>query len=517
MIKNNPNFNYKLYDKLFALKQNESDTVFDVVQQIMEILSTVYNTTRDVFYMGKEVKYTSDIDPTYCIDFMYSIGSVQNLTITLPLVQHGDSILINGNIYNPMIQMIDKPLVMRAKGNTAMITTNLGAFYTSKIADDGIIRFGTTLNPMFKPPLILYFLYYFGWQGFQDYTGVKFVIEEGCEVMTFKEYCLGKVFFFDKTNIKPEFKTEKFDILLNQLNRLKLDMVEMKEVKGIFDVVLSSIPNKSNKFLGPMLSSYMSGLTQRKLDVHQDLVMKLDIFSKHFMKKDTIWEELLRAFTTEIEPLDIKDLRNKRFRCYELYLLTFLKHVYNLGMNTLYSKITSVSKEKRLRIYDNIRASTNASKDDKAPSYSYDGGRNNPIMRVTEMTKVNQTGEGGLTTEMFVGSSRDIHESQYGTLCPITTPDREKCGVTLYLCPSKITMFDEMYYWPTKDEHKDIRSPLKTNADYKKLLEHIKQVNEQKAIDELGLHEVSPDIKGKVTSDEDEELVLRSVKNEDNA
>jgi len=112
-------------------------------------------------------------------------------------------------------------------------------------------------------------------------------------------------------------------------------------------------------------------------------------------------------------------------------------------------------------------------------------------MRMTEMTKITQTGDGGYTSDMFVGSARDIHESQYGTLCPVTTPDREKCGVTLYLAPSKVSKFPEMYYWPKNSEHKEIRLPLKNAADYEIFLASLpskdKQDNEPPKVEESPL------------------------------
>ena len=497
MLKLNPNFNYNFYDKLFDLKQNESDSIFDVVHQIMEIFCKVYSeksTNKGVYYLGKEIKYTSDIDPTYCLSIKYAIGTVQDLYIDLPLVQNGDTILINGNIYNPMLQMIDKPLYMKEKNHSAVLQTNLGIFSTTEIDDEKVIRLNASLNSMFHPPVLLYFIHYLGGlDGFEKYTGVKVNVEPGCH-MTWKEYCDTKMFLFDKSHIKPEFKDPKFDILLNQFNRLKLlyrrDFKMGARHTDLFkrDINDAMVQLRQPTYTASLISEYMPASNLKKFDVHQELVYKFDIFSRAFMKKPNIWEELLRAFTNEVHYLDIKDLNNKRFRCYELYLLTFLKHIYNLGMNTLYSKIATVSKEKRLRIYDNIRGSTTSNikdTDGKSPAYSYDGGRNNSIMRLTEMTKINQTGEGGLTSQMFVGAARDLHDSQYGTLCPITTPDREKCGVTLYLCPSNITKFPDMYYWPKKDDHKDIRQELLTDVEYKKLIDSLpkKETKIEKPID----------------------------------
>lgn len=498
MIKNNPNFNYQYFDKLFDLKQHESDTIFDVVQMIMEIFTKVYNTkstNKGVYYLGVERKFTTDIDPTDCISIRYAIGVVQELYIDLPLIQNGDTILVNGNIYNPMLQMIDKPLYMKQKTLTAVLQTNLGIFSTSKIAEDELIRLNVSGFHTFHPPIILYFLSYMGGLNeFEKRTGVRFGIESGCENKSLETYLNENSFLVDKSNIKPEFKDSKFDCLCKQLTNLKLLFkdVKFKDIKNKYwNMPVSQFLNslRQQQFCQGFLSMFMPGANLKKFDCHQELVVKLDIFSAHFMKYKTIWEELFQAFSVDYQYIDIKDLNNKRIRCYELYLLTLLKHLYNLGMNTLYTKIATVSKEKRLRIYDNIRASTSASGKDvdgKSPAYSYDGGRNNSVMRLTEMTKINQTGEGGLTAEMFVGAARDLHDSQYGTLCPITTPDREKCGVTLYLCPSNLTKFNQMYYWPEKDEHMQFREPLENydkwfamEQEHQKTLKKSQQIEDE--------------------------------------
>lgn len=498
MLKNNPNFNYKYFDRLFNLKQLESDSVADVVHQIMEIFTKIYNTrstNKGVYYIGREIKYTTDIDPTYCISLRYAIGVVQDLYIDLPLIQNRDTILINGNIYNPMLQMIDKPLYMKGKTKTAVLQTNLGIFSCTEISNDKLIRLNANGFHQFHPPLILYFMYCFGsLKEFENYTGVKYSLTPGIENENLIEY-LGQglpLVYVDLTNVKPQFKDTKFDILANQLNRFNVlfeNDFKSKDLKNKY----STITTKQffdglyvNEFIHSFLNVFITNNVLKKFNCHQELVVKLDIFSAHFMKFKTVWEELLRAFTKDVQYIDIKDLSNKRFRCYELYLLTFLKHIYNLGMNTLYSKIATVSKEKRLRIYDNIRGSTSATKDvdGKSPAYSYDGGRNNSIMRLTEMTKINQTGEGGLTAEMFVGASRDLHDSQYGTLCPITTPDREKCGVTLYLCPSNLTKFNDMYYWPCDNEHLEDREQLQDANQYTVMMSEHEKTKKKKPDDD---------------------------------
>lgn len=523
MLKNNPNFNYKYFDRLLTLKQRESDTVADVVHQIMEIFTKIYNgrsSNKGVYYIKREIKYTTDIDPTYCIDLQYAIGVVQDLYIDLPLIQNQDTILINGNIYNPMLQMIDKPLYMKGKTKTAVLQTNLGIFTTGEISNERLIRFNATGFHNFHPPILLYFLYYLGGnlKSFEDYTGVKYSLLPGIEDMPFKDFVNDKgtetkdICFVDLTNVKPQFKDPKFEILAKQINKLSISYNNDFKSKEFNDKYANITVGDffkglySNEFCQSYMSVFITNNLLKKFNCHQELVVKLDIFSAHFMVYKTVYEELLRAFSTSAQYIDIKDLSNKRFRCYELYLLTFLKHVYNLGMNTLYSKIATVSKEKRLRIYDNIRGSTSATKDvdGKSPAYSFDGGRNNSIMRLTEMTKINQTGEGGLTAEMFVGAARDLHDSQYGTLCPITTPDREKCGVTLYLVPSNLTKFDSMYYWPCDNEHMEDREPLKSKEEYEVMWAEHSKTFKKKA------EEVTATAKEALGEDEDETRVVEN-------
>jgi hypothetical protein len=458
-MKNNSHFNYDLCQKIFNLKQHESDTIDNVITHMMEILHKIYHAKNGnhIYLLGKSLKFTKEVDPSYYLVLKYAIGSIQELIIELPLIRNGDSIMINGNMYNPILQMIDKPLIIKKKNNIAVLMTNLGNIYSTPIVENKMIRIILSLNKKFTPPALIWFFGFLGVNGFEEMTGVKLIIDQEDYEMPLNEYFFRNKLKFDRSNIKEEFKCEKFDWLLNQGAFLKDELSKNNIGEKLIGLTAKDLIAKNRKGWEVFLSAYDGARILTKVSVHQALLPLIDIFSAKYMKYNNVVMEMLRAFSKEIQPLDIKDLSQKRIRCYEIFLITFMKHIYNIGMNCMYNKITTVSKEKRLRIYDNALSSHLT---------SYDGMRNNSIMRLSERTKITQTGDGGYTSDMFIGSARDIHESQYGTICPINTPDREKCGVTLYLSPSKISKFDNMYYWPDEEEHQNNRLSLKNEEDY---------------------------------------------------
>jgi hypothetical protein len=483
-MKINDHFNYDLCQKIFDLKQNESDTIDAVITHMMEVLHKIYNAKNGnhIYLLSKSLKFTKEVDPSYYLVLKYAIGSIQELIIELPLIRNGDSIMINGNMYNPILQMIDKPLIIKKKNNIAVLMTNLGNIYSTPIVENKMIRIILSLNKKFIPPALIWFFGFLGIDGFEEMTGVKLIIDKEDHNMPLTEYFFHNKLKFDRSSIKEEFKTEKFNWLLNQGVFLKDELSKNNIGEKLIGLTAKDLISKNRKGWEVFLSAYDGIRILSKVSVHQALLPMIDIFSAKYMKYDNVVKEMLRAFSTEIEPLDIKDLSMKRIRCYEIFLITFMKHIYNIGMNCMYNKITTISKEKRLRIYDNALSSHLT---------SYDGMRNNSVMRLSERTKITQTGDGGYTSDMFIGSARDIHESQYGTICPINTPDREKCGVTLYLAPSKVSKFEEMYYWPDENEHKDIRMELKTEKDYDEFLakEKIRLEKEQVAKEKSKVNE----------------------------
>ena len=461
MKKINNYFNYELCQKIFNLKQNESDTIFDTINQFMEIFHKIYfeKTKRHIYLISKEIKFTKEVDPSYYLSLKYAISSIQDLIIDLPLIYDGDSIMINGNNYNPILQMIDKPLIIKKKNNSAVLMTNLGNIYSTAITNENLIRIFLSSNKKFMPPAIVWFLGFIGVEEFQNMTGAKLVIKEADYSMPLCEYFDQQKLFFDTTNLTEEYDTEKFRWLVNQNPFLCNEIKKFDMAPKLAGFVAKDL--LSNKGWEAFMAAYDGTRTLTKIFIHQRLMTMIDIFSAKFMKHTDVVKEMLRAFSKDVEPLDLKDLTMKRFRCYEMFLLTFMKHIYNIGMNCMYNKITSVSKEKRLRIYDNA-LNNNLT--------SYDGVRNNSIMRLSEKTRLSQTGDNGYTSDMFVGAARDLHESQYGTICPINTPDREKCGVTLYLAPSNISKFEDMYYWPSPNDNDDLRLPLKNAKEFEEFM-----------------------------------------------
>lgn len=453
MLLRKEGFNYDLLKNIYTLRQRESDSYFDTANLLMEIFHKIYydHYKKNIYFISAEVKFSREIDPLYCLILRYSLHNHQKLIIELPLITN-NMFLINGSYYIPIFQMLDKPLVHKKKKNQILLHTNLGAFFTKAAAEKTMyIEFSSTT---FKPFILSWFLGSLGVKKFCEITGLQIKNEDkNIDIETFLSDKNIKA-ILDISTLKNEYKTETFQTLLKQFDFIRNELLKLRKENKL---TLKYINFQDDKFWSDFLLEYIGTKNFQKLIYHQKYIPILDIFSSHFMKyKDNIVLEFLRGFSTENEVSDLKNIKNKRIRCSEVIFINLLKQLYNFTLSTVYTKNTLSFKEKRLRIYDNLVMQL----------LSYISERNNSIMKLTELTKITQVGEGGYTIDMFVGENRDIHFSQYGTICPITTPDRERCGVVLYLSLSEKSRFNEMYYWPKKDEFLEYRLPLKTLEDY---------------------------------------------------
>lgn len=59
----------------------------------------------------------------------------------------------------------------------------------------------------------------------------------------------------------------------------------------------------------------------------------------------------------------------------------------------------------------------------------------NPVSEIAQMCQCTLTGPGGFKKDNVPGHLRNLHESQFGKICPADTPDRSGCGVTLNMIP----------------------------------------------------------------------------------
>ena len=59
----------------------------------------------------------------------------------------------------------------------------------------------------------------------------------------------------------------------------------------------------------------------------------------------------------------------------------------------------------------------------------------NPLAELSNKRRISALGPGGLTRERAGFEVRDIHNSHYGRICPIETPEGPNIGLISYLTP----------------------------------------------------------------------------------
>lgn len=165
----------------------------------------------------------------------------------------------------------------------------------------------------------------------------------------------------------------------------------------------------------------------------------IDIFSKNFFKTETASTELLRGFTNSFNVesgTQNKSLSRIRIRSYERFLVPFISHLMaNAFIIIRRNKLPPTKKTVELSLSSNIRE-----------SYA-NINSGNELFELTVKTKMTLLGRYGRSQKKFRGASRNISEDQYGTVCPITTPERERCGIVNYLALSKCSDFNKIYKW----------------------------------------------------------------------
>ena len=58
----------------------------------------------------------------------------------------------------------------------------------------------------------------------------------------------------------------------------------------------------------------------------------------------------------------------------------------------------------------------------------------NPLAEITHKRRLSSLGPGGLHRDRTGLIVRDIHPSYYGRICPIETPEGEKCWISWFYC-----------------------------------------------------------------------------------
>lgn len=178
------------------------------------------------------------------------------------------------------------------------------------------------------------------------------------------------------------------------------------------------------KILGEYFTRYNMRNKGEEIMYALSIVPKIDNITSCFMKKESVIEEILWAIQNG--PFDDADFRYKRVRCFEYLILgPVFRSIYNLCISTRNTKQPKFNVNKN-EIIQNCNVSEIVQFDFAI----------NPIGSLTELSRVSLLGPGGFSRNNVPEYLRDIHESMFGRICVVDTPDRDNCGVVENLLPN---------------------------------------------------------------------------------
>lgn len=391
-----------IVNPVFKLK---SDNVFHIREKDY---SRLLNLTQEIFKPVEELGFTTEIDlkevrssvgelsrtlRNKLIIKLHRGNTVIDLSLFVPKLIDKNYIMINGRRKIPLFQLYDLPIVTR--GSTLKFRTNVETITISCTKELPKIQM-TFLKKRVPLALVILCCY-----ELQD------LVER-----------------FDLENFELKDENNWMELLLQDL------CVYYQESEGYSreDFIHE---------LGRQYTSYGAKSKGETVVYALDLIPKVDLLTKSFMKTNSVLEEIILSL--QDTNVDDTDLVNKRIRCFE-YMI--------------YSKLSKLAFEFCLVNRTNKRPkfSTNStqilSECNVSDIVHFDFSIN-PVEELTKLTRISLLGPGGFSRENVPPHLRDIFPSMFGRICPVDTPDRDNCGVLQSLIPNvKLTnnlQFSEKY------------------------------------------------------------------------
>lgn len=296
-----------------------------------------------------------------------------DLSIFVPKLVDKNYIVINGRKKIPLFQLYDLPAVTR--GNTLKFRTNVETITISRVKELPNIRI-TFLKK--KVPLVLMLLCCYDLQDIAER--------------------------FDLENFKLKDENNWMELLLRDLYVYYQESKDYNRKDFVHE-------------LGRCYTSYGIMSKGESVIYALDLIPKVDLITRSFMKTNSILEEILLLL--QESNVDDTELVNKRIRCFE-YMI--------------YSKLSKLAFEFCLVNRTNKRPKFNTnstqilSECNVSDIVHFDFSIN-PVEELTKLTRISILGPGGFSRENVPPHLRDIFPSMFGRICPVDTPDRDNCGV----------------------------------------------------------------------------------------
>ena len=201
---------------------------------------------------------------------------------------------------------------------------------------------------------------------------------------------------------------------------------ESSPVRGRIKDLLSELyleweANQDRKYyfkeIGKIFTRYNQTAKGENISYALDLISKVDYISKDLMKTDNCIDEML--VTLRDGSFNDLDFKYKRLRCVEYMILRkVMENVYQLLVTTKNAK----------KIAFRIESSSIMKECNQSNIVQFDQSIN-PLEQLTMLTRCTLVGPGGFDGDHVPAKLRDINDTMFGRLCPVDTPDRDRCGV----------------------------------------------------------------------------------------
>lgn len=383
----NPTYKIKDEDNnIFVLRKKDYERMLPVVQEIVQPVSEIGFSIDKVEIKGSR-NIKGELSKTlYSILHMkFSKGSNQiELKLYVPKLIDGNYIFINGRKKIPLFQLFDVPIVMRDQ--TLKMRTNVGTILVYPTKETPYVMCGYLGK---RVPLGLLMMAFYGPER------VKELLKDDLK----------------KIHGQEEPEDHIYDRLLF-------------DIKMYFEESAGYTQDDFIKELGRLYTKYNTITKGNDIVYSLDLIPKVDIFTKQFLEKDTILEEIITALKRGA--VDDTLLQNKRIRCFEYV-------IYSNICKIIFDMCLSNRETRKPKFNTNTKQLISASNVSEIVQFDFSI---NPIDKLTKLSRASLLGPGGFKRENIPRHLRDIYPTMFGRMCPVDTPDRENCGVLQNLIPN---------------------------------------------------------------------------------
>lgn len=380
----NPNLVLKNDINLFTIRKLEYDQILNILNESLNpIIELGYSVEK--FGISPTRIQSDDLSKTYKsrLELVLMKNETKvDLSVHIPSLIDDNYIFINGRKKVPHYQLIDFPLTVK---------------YNKKIENSFIVKFRSNV-----------------------FTSILY--EKGNSFPKLTMSMIGKRIPFALL-LMCFYNEDEINNLLNEYNKYNnMYDILLNDLKYYRDQKLDK--DKYFKLLGENYTRFNIVNKGKEILYALDIIPKIDIITKKFMRYDSVIEEILNGIKNG--PFDDADYINKRIRCFEYLILgPIFRSMFNLCILSKNSKTPKFNVNKS-EIIQNCNVSDIVQFD-----FSI-----NPIGSLTELSRVSLLGPGGFNRKSVPVYLRDVHESMAYKIDIVDTPDRNNCGVVFNLIPN---------------------------------------------------------------------------------